>query len=880
MSIYNENNSIVELEKLYLIDIDISTTDNVLTINNDGLITSTDVPFNTLASIAYVDEHTNITLQDAFDNSVIKEISVGSNPINIISDITDAPIITFGPNTTIKTNGISTASIISNDTLTKGFHILNPFTYKITIGLNPESTTVSTILLPGDTQTATSGYILKLANPTTGLTEWTDDGLAAITALINTKADISGESFNGSVEIYSNELMHNIFSANTATGDINVVGQFYLNYTQITATAAQINNIPNYLLKSGGTMTGILELDNDLLFNNSGYTCSFGTNTLSSDTSFILPNNQLSSLSGYRLSLLTPVTGETHWVSSDISGVINTVNQVSSFGSFLSSDIRIACLDRTGSGLLVFSDSPNFTGYATCSTAPVGDNSNKVASTAHVYASILASPSNSLQSLYQVSTPQITTSATYPKLGIRSASNSFNDKCLTISDSGNRETTSLNGNGSMIMNSYSDNNISYSGGISYQIYNGTTYYFGPTITAGTYTPIAFASLLNATLGPNNVTWAYARNFSYVCTGTLSISAIYFPVADIGFSSWSSGPSYSGTTVATLNTLTLNPTSTQINNITLTGVPICPTASTATNTTQIATTAFVKNQAYATLASPTFTGVPLAPTASTPTNSTQIATTAFVKNNLSSYLPLSGGTISGVLNTSTTFNCNGNLWCYAACTISSLNPFTDATTWIGNGSYRFLNFHCVNIYTSAITLGASLLTSIGNGLSLNSGALTGFVLNINQVVLNTNSGPHYPGVSWLDVPGMSILITPKTTSSRIMLDCSIVLSVNSTTTVAFKWVRYDSDTFLNQAIGVGSGGTHQGSFRSQTANSAWANTATHKYIDSPGKNIQLRYYLQYMTYDNTRAVYFNRSATGVAGDDVSCISTFTLTELAS
>jgi len=113
--------------------------------------------------------------------------------------------------------------------------------------------------------------------------------------------------------------------------------------------------------------------------------------------------------------------------------------------------------------------------------------------------------------------------------------------------------------------------------------------------------------------------------------------------------------------------------------TLTGTPTAPTASAATNTTQIATTAYVKSQGYSTttgtvtsvnasvptglsisggpitssgtlaitlaggyeipttanlaakasLASPTFTGTPTAPTASAGTNSTQIATTAYV-----------------------------------------------------------------------------------------------------------------------------------------------------------------------------------------------------------------------------------------------------------
>ena len=63
----------------------------------------------------------------------------------------------------------------------------------------------------------------------------------------------------------------------------------------------------------------------------------------------------------------------------------------------------------------------------------------------------------------------------------------------------------------------------------------------------------------------------------------------------------------------------------------TGTPTAPTAGTSTDTTQIATTAYVKAQAYATLASPTLTGTPAAPTAAASTDTTQIATTAYVKD---------------------------------------------------------------------------------------------------------------------------------------------------------------------------------------------------------------------------------------------------------
>lgn len=95
--------------------------------------------------------------------------------------------------------------------------------------------------------------------------------------------------------------------------------------------------------------------------------------------------------------------------------------------------------------------------------------------------------------------------------------------------------------------------------------------------------------------------------------------------------------------------------------TFTGTPAAPTAAADTNTTQIATTAFVLGQASssnpvidgtaaagsstrfaradhvhptdtsrAPLASPAFTGTPTAPTAALGTNTTQVATTAFVK----------------------------------------------------------------------------------------------------------------------------------------------------------------------------------------------------------------------------------------------------------
>jgi hypothetical protein len=81
---------------------------------------------------------------------------------------------------------------------------------------------------------------------------------------------------------------------------------------------------------------------------------------------------------------------------------------------------------------------------------------------------------------------------------------------------------------------------------------------------------------------------------------------------------------------------------------LTGTPTAPTATAGTNTTQVATTAFVTSAlaTLAPLASPAFTGTPTAPTATAGTNTTQLATTAFVAAAVAGVAPLASPAFTG------------------------------------------------------------------------------------------------------------------------------------------------------------------------------------------------------------------------------------------
>ncbi len=81
---------------------------------------------------------------------------------------------------------------------------------------------------------------------------------------------------------------------------------------------------------------------------------------------------------------------------------------------------------------------------------------------------------------------------------------------------------------------------------------------------------------------------------------------------------------------------------------LTGTPTAPTAAAGTNTTQVATTAFVTAAVApkAPLASPALTGTPTAPTAAAGTNTTQLATTAFVTTGLAAKAALTSPMLTG------------------------------------------------------------------------------------------------------------------------------------------------------------------------------------------------------------------------------------------
>ena len=131
---------------------------------------------------------------------------------------------------------------------------------------------------------------------------------------------------------------------------------------------------------------------------------------------------------------------------------------------------------------------------------------------------------------------------------------------------------------------------------------------------------------------------------------------------------------------------------------LTGTPTAPTAAPGTNTTQIATTAFVATS-FAPLASPALTGTPTAPTAAAHTNTTQVATTAFVETEFAS--PPTAG-VGAVTPSPGAFT-----------TLSSTGTFTPSQTSgiVGTTTNNNANAGSVGEFVSNSATGVALTTTV-------------------------------------------------------------------------------------------------------------------------------------------------------------------------
>jgi len=194
--------------------------------------------------------------------------------------------------------------------------------------------------------------------------------------------------------------------------------------------------------------------------------------------------------------------------------------------------------------------------------------------------------------------------------------------------------------------------------------------------------------------------------------------------------------------------------------TLTGTPAAPTATAGTNTTQLATTAFVTtavanasstaSSTYAPLASPAMTGTPTAPTASPGTSTTQVATTAFVSTAVSNALAVAYPVGSIYLNAT-----------------NSTNPATllGFGTWVAFGAGKMM-------------VGFDSGDSLFNSAEKTGGSKDAIVVSHTHSITDPGHS-HGVGVSTTVSAAGGVYAMPATSTDRVSTTNTTGISVNST-----------------------------------------------------------------------------------------------------
>ena len=170
------------------------------------------------------------------------------------------------------------------------------------------------------------------------------------------------------------------------------------------------------------------------------------------------------------------------------------------------------------------------------------------------------------------------------------------------------------------------------------------------------------------------------------------------------------------------------------------------------------------------------------------------------------------------------------------------------------------------------------TTISNDLDVK-GSLTAPGVFINAVsAVKTDSQSNASNNSFSDITGLSVTITPKSTSSKILLLCNISLSCSDDATGrSFRCLRNGTH------IGGGSEGSRKSVnfFASpMSTDQNMSGTTSWHYLDSPSSTSALTYKIQMTGYNSAVTTYINTNMSrgGQAYDDIAT-SNFTAIEVA-
>jgi hypothetical protein len=127
-------------------------------------------------------------------------------------------------------------------------------------------------------------------------------------------------------------------------------------------------------------------------------------------------------------------------------------------------------------------------------------------------------------------------------------------------------------------------------------------------------------------------------------------------------------------------------------------------------------------------------------------------------------------------------------------------------------------------------------------------------------------------TYADISGLSVTITPKSSSSKVMVTASLMLSGNGTDDTYYNLVRGSTN------IGQGTGATNNQTLYLRLTDSLVPESAHLQFLDSPATTSSTTYKVQWKTRVGT--LFINNRAYETSSFVASGISTITVMEIAA
>ena len=157
---------------------------------------------------------------------------------------------------------------------------------------------------------------------------------------------------------------------------------------------------------------------------------------------------------------------------------------------------------------------------------------------------------------------------------------------------------------------------------------------------------------------------------------------------------------------------------------------------------------------------------------------------------------------------------------------------------------------------------------------------GSVLQVLQTVKTDTFS--VTGTTWTDVTGLSVNITPSSSSNKILMLADV--SVGSSTFAAYiKFKRDSTDIYLPDVAGSRPRIQGRGGHAPQSGDPYGLNKISVMYLDSPSTTSQITYKMQLRTYSSTTVIgYINRTHQDRdnANYDARSVSSVTVMEIAA